>query len=50
MHIRNAPTGLMRELGYGAGYEYAHDLPDKKSSQEHFPKELEGRKYFPDSV
>ncbi len=50
LHIRNAPTGLMRELGYGAGYEYAHDLPEKKSSQTHFPKELEGRKYFPDSV
>ena len=50
MHIRNAPTGLMRELGYGARNEYAHDLPDKKSSQEHFPKELEGRKYFPDSA
>lgn len=48
MHLRNAPTSLMRDLGYGKGYEYAHDLPEKKSSQEHFPKELEGRKYLPD--
>jgi putative ATPase len=46
MHLRNAPTGLMEELGYGKGYEYAHNLPNKKSSQEHFPKGLEGRKYL----
>lgn len=46
MHLRNAPTELMREMGYGKGYEYAHDLPGKKSSQEHFPKGLEGRKYL----
>lgn len=49
LHIRNAPTSLMKELGYGKGYEYAHDLPGKKSSQEHFPKGLEGRRYFPES-
>jgi putative ATPase len=35
----------MKEAGYGAGYEYAHDLPEKKSQQEHFPEELKGRKY-----
>lgn len=46
LHIRNAPTKLMKDVGYGKGYEYAHNLPDKKSSQEHFPKELEGRRYF----
>ena len=40
MHIRNAPTKLMKDVGYGAGYEYAHDLESKKSSQEHFPDEL----------
>ena len=45
MHIRNAPTKLMKEVGYGAGYEYAHNLESKKSSQEHFPEELKGRKY-----
>jgi putative ATPase len=45
LHLRNAPTSLMKEAGYGAGYEYAHDLPQKKSQQEHFPEELKGRKY-----
>ena len=45
LHLRNAPTELMKEAGYGKGYEYAHDLKTKKSSQEHFPEELRGRKY-----
>ena len=45
LHLRNAPTALMREAGYGAGYEYAHNLPEKKSMQEHFPEELRGRRY-----
>jgi putative ATPase len=45
LHLRNAPTGLMKEVGYWAGYEYAHNLENKKSTQEHFPEELKGRKY-----
>lgn len=45
LHLRNAPTALMKEAGYGKGYEYAHNLDTKKSSQEHFPEELKGRKY-----
>ncbi len=45
LHLRNAPTELMKDAGYGKGYEYAHNLDDKKSKQEHFPKELKGRKY-----
>ncbi len=45
LHLRNAPTSLMKEAGYGKWYEYAHELENKKSSQEHFPKELQGRKY-----
>lgn len=45
MHLRNAPTNLMKEVGYWAGYEYAHNLENKKSTQEHFPDELKGRKY-----
>lgn len=45
LHLRNAPTRLMKEAGYSRGYEYAHDLPEKKSQQEHFPEELKGRKY-----
>lgn len=47
LHIRNAPTPLMRDLGYGAGYEYAHDLESKKSSQAHLPEELRGQVYRP---
>jgi putative ATPase len=45
LHLRNAPTALMKEAGYGKGYEYAHHLETKKSKQEHFPEELKGRKY-----
>lgn len=45
LHLRNAPTALMKEAGYGKGYEYAHNLPEKKSEQEHFPERLKGRKY-----
>jgi putative ATPase len=45
LHLRNAPTELMKEAGYGKWYEYAHNLEGKKSEQEHFPDELKGRKY-----
>lgn len=48
LHIRNAPTGLMKKLGYGKGYQYAHDHPDAEVQQEHFPDEIRGsRFYFP---
>jgi putative ATPase len=46
LHLRNAPTGLMRQLGYGAGYKYAHDHPDHVVDQEHLPDELSGRRYY----
>lgn len=46
MNIRNAPTKLMSELGYGKGYEYDHDLPDKKSEQQCLPDKLKNRKYI----
>ncbi|MBC7503407.1 replication-associated recombination protein A [Candidatus Gracilibacteria bacterium] len=45
LHLRNAATALMKEVGYGKGYEYAHNLEEKRSEQEHFPEELRGRKY-----
>lgn len=45
IHLRNAPTALMKEAGYGKWYEYAHNLKERKSSQEHFPEELRRRKY-----
>ena len=46
LHIRNAPTGLMQELGYGAGYQYAHDAPDARVEQEDLPEALRGREYY----
>lgn len=42
MHIRNAPTPLMKELGYGRGYQYAHDDPDAYIAQEYLPEHLRG--------
>lgn len=47
LHLRNAPTKLMKDLGYAAGYEYDHDLPNKKSAQQCLPDKLAGKKYFP---
>jgi len=46
LHIRNAPTQLMRELDYGKGYKYAHDDAEGLVDQEHLPDELSGRKYY----
>jgi len=46
LHLRNAPTRLMRELGYGAGYSYAHDLPEKVADMECLPRELAGLALF----
>ncbi len=46
MHLRNAPTGLMQELGYGRDYQYAHDDPDGVVAQSHLPENLEGRIYY----
>jgi len=46
LHLRNAPTGLMKGLGYGKGYKYAHDFKDAKVVQEHLPPSLKGRKYY----
>ena len=45
-HLRNAPTALMKELGYGAGYEYAHDQPDSQVSHHHLPDALRDRRYY----
>jgi len=44
--IRNAPTGLMKQLGYGAGYRYAHDEEGGISDQQHLPDELAGRRFY----
>ena len=46
LHIRNAPTLLMKKLGYGNGYKYPHNYPNAKVEQEYMPKNLRGRKYL----
>jgi putative ATPase len=46
LHIRNAPTGLMKELGYGGGYKYAHDYDDAYVPQEYLPPTLRGAKWY----
>jgi putative ATPase len=46
LHLRNAPTRLMKDLGYGKGYKYAHDFADAQVEQEHFPANLQGRRYY----
>jgi putative ATPase len=47
LHLRNAPTRLLRELDYGRGYRYAHDEPGAYAAGEnYFPPELAGRRYY----
>jgi putative ATPase len=46
LHIRNAPTNLMKELGYHAGYQYAHDVPEAYIPQEYLPERLRGRTFY----
>jgi len=46
LHLRNAPTRLMKDLDYGKGYEYAHSDADAVTGMSCLPKSLEGRKYY----
>jgi putative ATPase len=46
LHLRNAPTHLMKKLGYGAAYLYAHDFPEHVVEQDHLPADLKGKKYY----
>ncbi|WP_071872687.1 replication-associated recombination protein A [Atopomonas hussainii] len=47
LHLRNAPTKLMKELGYGEEYRYAHDEPDAYAAgEDYFPESLEPRQYY----
>ena len=46
MHLRNAVTSLMRELGYGKGYRYVHDDPAARKEQQHLPESLKGKRYY----
>ena len=46
LHLRNAPTGLMKNLGYGAGYKYAHNFEEKVTDMHCLPDNLAGRSYY----
>ena len=46
LHLRNPVTGLMRGLGYGKGYEYAHDHPGHFVEQQNLPTSLQGKHYY----
>lgn len=46
LHLRNAPTRLMKQLDYGAGYQYAHDFPGNFVDQEYLPDEIKGTTFF----
>jgi putative ATPase len=46
MHLRNAPTKLMKEAGYGKGYRYAHDFAEGVVAQQNLPENLAGRRYY----
>jgi putative ATPase len=46
MHLRNAPTALMTSLGFGAGYQYAHDQPDAVTAMSCLPEHLADRRFY----
>ena len=46
LHLRNAPTQLMKDIGYGKCYKYAHEFKDAKVEQEHLPKEIINEKFY----
>jgi len=46
LHIRNAPTKLMKDIGYGSGYQYAHDFEEQTAAMECLPDALAGRRFY----
>lgn len=51
LQIRNAPTSLMHDLGYGEGYQYAHDASEKLTTLQCLPDKLAGKRYYlPDGM
>ena len=46
LHLRNAPTALMKGFGYGREYQYDQDSPGRVSGQEFLPESLQGRTYY----
>jgi putative ATPase len=50
LHLRNAPTKLMKDLSYGKGYQYAHNFQNNFADQEFLPAEISGEQFFTPSV
>ena len=46
LHLRNPVTRLMREIGYGKGYKYAHQFPGHYVEQQNLPGSLQGKRYY----
>ena len=46
LHIRNAPTSLTKQLGYGKGYKYPHDHEDGHVAEDYLPRELRGSRFY----
>jgi putative ATPase len=46
LHIRNAPTSLMKKIGYGKDYKYAHDYDNNFVEQEFLPDKIKGSKFY----
>jgi putative ATPase len=46
LHLRNAPTSLMKRLGYGEGYQYAHDFEEARTEMQCLPENLAGHRYY----
>ena len=46
IHLRNAPTRLMKEIGYGKGYQYAHDFENNFADLEFLPEKIRGQKFY----
>jgi len=46
LHLRNAPTSLMKDQGHGEGYQYPHNYPGHFSNQNYFPDDLKNRQFY----
>jgi putative ATPase len=46
LHLRNPVTPLMKEMGYGKDYKYAHDYPDHIVEQQHLPDSMKGKQFY----
>ena len=46
MHIRNAPASGMGDFGYGVGYKYPHDYPNRWVDQTYLPNDIKGKRYY----